>query len=386
MGTAGILRRHRQETEVRQWTAAAAIPTVSIVMPQPGPAATRLVLPGDVEAWYEAPIYARVNGYVKDWYFDYGARVKKGDLLAEIETPDLDQQLRQAEADVVRAKANENLAAITAKRWRVLLETHSVSQEATDEKIGDLEAKTAALAAARATVQKLEAFESFKYVIAPFTGVVTARKTDIGDLINAGSGHGRELFRVADVHEMRTFVQVPQQLAAGMRPGLRADLLLPQYPARIFPATVATTSNAINRGARTLLVELHSGNPDGLLQPGAYAEVHFCLPRNFKVLRIPTSALLFRKGGLKVAVVGADNRIELRPIKVGRDLGTQVDILTGITRFDRVVNRPPDSLAGGEIVRIAGQVAPGAGPAGENPDAERAGAEQRPQACSQVPP
>jgi len=365
----GILQRRSHEAEVTQWTQQQAIPIVAVISPHAGAAVQRLVLPGTVQAWYEAPIYARVPGYLKNWYFDYGAHVKKGDVLAEIETPDLDAQLAAAQGKLNSARAlvkvreaEKQFAETTFQRWRdspkgVVSEQEQESKEADyNSALARLNAATAEVAADQGEVDRLQALESFKNITVPFDGVVTARETDIGALINAGSGgNGPELFRVADIHKMRIYVQVPQQLSAGIQAGLTAELHLPQYPEKTFKAAVATTSSAINTSARTLLVELHADNPDSLLQPGAYAQVDFELPSNPNVVRVPTSALIFREHGMEVATIGAGDKIQLKPVTLGRNLGTEVEVLTGLTLSDRVVNSPPDSLADGDTVRIAGQ-------------------------------
>jgi len=365
----GILQRRSHEAEVTQWTQQQAIPIVAVISPHAGAAVQRLVLPGTVQAWYEAPIYARVPGYLKNWYFDYGAHVKKGDVLAEIETPDLDAQLAAAQGKLNSARAlvkvreaEKQFAETTFQRWRdspkgVVSEQEQESKEADyNSALARLNAATAEVAADQGEVDRLQALESFKNITVPFDGVVTARETDIGALINAGSGgNGPELFRVADIHKMRVYVQVPQQLSAGLQAGLTAELHLPQYPEKTFKAAVATTSSAINTSARTLLVELHADNPDGLLQPGAYAQVDFELPSNPNVMQVPTSALIFREQGMEVATIGADDKIELKPITLGRNLGTEVEVVKGLTLSDRAVNSPPDSLADGDTVRIVGQ-------------------------------
>ena len=373
----GILQRRSHEAGVTQWTQDQAVPTVAIITPRQGASTERVVLPGTVQAWYEAPIYARVPGYLKNWYFDYGAHVKKGDVLAEIETPDLDAQLAGAQAKLNSARAQvkvreaeEQFAESTYARWRdspkgvVSVQEQEGKQADYNSAAARVNAAAAEVAADQGEVDRLQALESFKKITAPFDGVVTARETDIGALINAGSGNnsGPELFRVADIHEMRIYVQVPQQLSADIHHGLTADLHLPQYPNKTFKATVATTSNAINTSARTLLVELHADNPDGLLQPGAYAEVNFELPSNPDVVHIPTSAMLFRESGLEVAAIGPGDRIELKSITLGRNLGTEVEVVKGLSPSDRVVNSPPDSLAAGDLVHIAGQ----SGPTSEN--------------------
>ncbi len=334
---AGILSRRHQESEVTKWTMAQAVPTVATITPKQGVSGQQLVLPGDIEAWYEAPIYARVSGYLKDWYFDFGAHVQKGQLLADIDAPDLDAQLAAARAKLASAQAQvkvrqaeRDFADTTYARWRDSPKG-VVSEEETESKkaaFGSAVARyNAALADAnvnQSQVDQLTALETFKRIVAPFDGIVTARNTDVGALINAGSGvgggTGPQLFRVADVHEMRVFVQVPQEMSAGMHSGLTADLVLPQYPDKTFKAVVATTSEAINKNSRTLLVELHAGNVDKLLQPGTFAEVHFNLANNPGAMRIPTSALVFREDGVQVAVLGAGNKVEMRSIKLGRNL------------------------------------------------------------------
>ena len=338
----GIIGRHESKAELQSWTDAAAVPTVTVVLPRHGEKPQELVLPGDVEAFYQASIYARVSGYVKMWYEDIGAHVKAGQLLAEIDAPDLDQQLAQAKGNLAIAKANEELAVLTAKRWQALRATDSVSQQTADEKTGDAAAKHAAVLAAEANVRRLNALESFKRITAPFDGVVTARKTDVGALINAGSGSGPELFSVADIHAMRIYVRVPQTFAPELQTGMTAILHLPQHPRQTYKARLATSSNAISPDSRTVLVELHADNPDGKLLPGTYAAVHFQLPEPPDVLRLPTSALLFREHGLEVATVGPHQKVELKPIEVGRDLGTEIEVTSGIEPTDRVIDGPPE--------------------------------------------
>jgi len=381
----GIVERRQNEVTVAQWTEAQAIPEVAVLTPKSSPAVAPLVLPGNIQAWYEAPMYARVSGYLKMWYFDYGAHVKKGDVLAEIDTPDLDAQLAAAQAKLNSALAVVNVrktelqfAESTYNRWRES-PTGVVSEQETESKQADygsamarLNAANAEVAADQGEVDRLNALEGFKKIIAPFDGVVTARETDIGALINAGSGTSNEpeLFRMADVSKMRIFVQVPQQQSAGIAPGQEAEVHLPQYPGRTFKATVATTSDAINMEARTLLVELHVDNPDGLLQPGAYAQVVFRLPSNPDVLRIPTSALVFRKQGLQVATLGPGDKIELKSVTLGRNLGTDVEVVSGLSASDRVVDSPPDSLASGDLVHVASDQTPDRDAQATTPDAK----------------
>jgi multidrug efflux pump subunit AcrA (membrane-fusion protein) len=377
---AGIVIRQLNERQVARWTEAQAIPTVNVVKPQQGVAGRQTVLPGDIQAWYEAPIYARVSGYVKKWYYDYGAHVKQGAVLADIDAPDLDAELAAAQASLKAAQsqvkvreAQMQFARTTYERWRDSPKG-VVSDQERESKKADFESGQAQYNVALATVNsdqgvvdRLAAFEQYKRVVAPFDGIVTARTTDIGDLITAGGGTGggggaaapgasgspAQLFRVADVQEMRVFVQVPQSMSAGIHTALAAELYLPQYPNKVFKAQVATTSNAISPTARTLLVELHADNPDGLLQPGTYAEVHFELPGNPSVVRIPSSALIFREDGLQVAVVGRDERAQLRRVTLSRDLGTDVEVLSGLGTDDRVIESPPDSLVSGDLVRVA---------------------------------
>jgi RND family efflux transporter MFP subunit len=375
IAAAGILMRHQQEREVAKWTAELAVPSVATVTPKQGVTGQQIALPGDIEAWNEAPIYARVNGYLKDWYFDYGAHVEKGQLLAEIDAPDLDAQLAAAKAKLTSAEAQVKVreaerafAETTYTRWRESPKG-VVSEQETEAKkaeFGSADARyKAAMAEAnvnQSEVDRLTALEHFKRIRAPFDGIVTQRNTDIGALINAGSGvgggTGPQLFRVADVHKMRVFVQVPQEMSSNMKAGLTAEISLPQYPDKTFEATVATTSEAINKTARTLLVELHATNTDNLLQPGTFAEVRFNLADSPGMLRIPTSALIFRENGPQLAILGAGDKVELRSVKLGRNLGTEFEVLSGLSASDTVINSPPDSLSQGEQVRIAKDAVP----------------------------
>jgi RND family efflux transporter MFP subunit len=363
----GIFQRRSQEAEVAGWTRERAVPSVAAITPKLGAASQRLVLPGTVQAWYEAPIYARVSGYLKMWNFDYGAHVKKGDALAEIETPDLDAQLAAALAKLNSARAlvkvreaEQQFTESTYERWRdspkgvVSVQEREAKQADYNSALARLNSAVAEVGVDQGEVDRLQALESFKNITAPFDGIVTARETDVGALINAGSGgNGPELFRVADIHMMRIYVQVPQQLSAGIKNGLNAQLHLPQYPNKTFKAAVDTTSSAINTSARTLLVELHSENPDREMQPGAYAQVDFELPTDPNVVRIPTSALIFRERGTEVATIRPDDTIELKPITLGRNLGTEVELLSGLTTSDRLVNSPPDSISTGDRVHVA---------------------------------
>ena len=372
----GIWHRQSQEKAVAAWTDAAAIPAVDIVHPTKGAPGQQIVLPGDIHAWYEAPLYARVNGYLKNWYFDFGAQVKKGQVLADIDTPEIDAQLTAAKAKLTAASAavkvrdaEAQFAKTTYARWRdsprgvVSVQEQEAKRADYESGIARLNAAKADMAVAQADVDRLESLESFKQVVAPFDGVVTARETDIGALINAGStSNTPELFRVADTSKVRIYVKVPQRLAGNIQPGLTAALHLPQYPSRVFTAKATTTSRSINTASRTLLVELQAENPDGLLQPGTYVEAQLNLPSDPNTILIPASAILFRQHGLEVAVVGHGDKITLKKITLGRNLGVQVEVVGGLMLSDRVVNSPPDSLGSGDVVRIAGDPASGKPP------------------------
>jgi RND family efflux transporter MFP subunit len=347
----GIGSRLFDRSSLAKKTDAEAIPTVAVIMPKQGVTDQTLVLPGDIQAFFEAPIYARVSGYLKSWDQDIGAHVKAGQLLAEIDTPDLDQQLNQAKADLAVAQSNEDLADVTSKRWQALIKKDAVSQQDADEKSGDAQAKKAAVVAAQANVQRLMALEGFKRIVAPFDGTVTARETDVGALINAGGGTGPELFKVADIHKMRIYVRVPQALSGSLEPGQTAELRLPQHPNQALQAVVVTSAHAIDPTSRTLLVELQIDNANGELQPGTYAQVHFKLPNNPNIMRLPTSALLFREDGLRVATVGPDDKVFLKPVTIGRDLGTEVEISSGLTATDKIIDSPSDSIAEGDAVQ-----------------------------------
>jgi membrane fusion protein, multidrug efflux system len=347
----GVVSRIHAHRELTTWTDAQAIPSVATLAPQHTASDQVLVLPGQLAAYINAPIYARVSGYLHAWYADIGAHVKAGQLLAVIDTPDLDQQLQQAQADLQNSVANEKLAAVTARRWTQMLSQDSVSQQETDEKTSDLVAKQATTAAARANVGHLEALESFKRITAPFDGIVTARKTDIGALIDAGGGNGPELFAVSDARQLRVYVNVPQSDSAAIRPGMTAKLTVPERPGETFDAKLVDTDDAISPASGTLLVQLEVNNRDGLLMPGEYTQVHFALPSDPGSLVVPASALIFRAHGLQVGVVGADNRAHLKDVKLATDLGTHVVIASGISASDRIIDNPPDSLAEGELVR-----------------------------------
>jgi RND family efflux transporter MFP subunit len=353
LATWGEITRVAARNALGKDAAGGAVPMVVTVKPNRTEAGEDLILPGTVQAFVEAPIYARTNGYLKVWYTDIGSTVKKGQLMAEIESPEVDQQLAQAVADLATARANETLSNSTNARWRDLLQTESVSKQDAEEKAGDAAAKKAAADAAGANVSRLHDLESFKRVVAPFDGIVTARNTDIGALINAGQSAGSELFRLADTHKLRIYVQVPEPYASAAQPGLGADLKFTEQPGRMYSATVVRTSNALDPALRTLQVELQLDNEKRELFPGAYAEVHFKMPGNAQSLRLPANTVLFRAQGLQVATVDDQNRVQLKSIVQGRDFGNTIEVLSGINADESVVINPPDSIISGMTVRVA---------------------------------
>jgi multidrug efflux system membrane fusion protein len=352
----GIVTRVLADRDVRTWTDQAAVPIVKVIDLAGDDNSRALVLPGDVEAFNSAPIYARVSGYLKRWYVDIGTPVKAGQLLAEIDVPDQDQQLAQAKADLATAVANQKLSAETAKRWNELLKENAVAPQDVDTKNGDLAAKTAAVESARANVDRLQALESFKSITAPFDGTVTSRATDIGQLISVGSPTATPLFTVSDVARLRIYVRAPQSYTAELKPGMSATFTVPEYPGRSFAATVAATAGAVDPQTGTLLVQLQADNSNHALKPGDYAQVHFALPFDTNIVRVPSSALMFRDSGMAVATVDADGQVRIRPVTVARDYGTAVEIASGVTRADRVIDNPPDSLRQGDRVRMASAV------------------------------
>ncbi len=326
--------------------------TVKVVYPERSAGDQPLVLPGSVRADLDAPIYARVSGYLKVWHTDIGAHVKKGQVLAEIETPELDQQILRAKADLASAESNWEIADVTAKRYQNLLATDSVSRQESDEKAATAKGRRDILEAARANLQSLLAQQSFQRIVAPFDGVVTERNTDIGKLINSGSSNGQALFRVVDSRKLRIFVEVPQSYAHLVMHGMAVQVTFPEVPSQQFDATVVGTSDAIRESSRTSTVEVLMNNKEGKLLSGSYAEVHFNLRTQGDVLRLPVSALLFRSEGLQVATVGTDNRVVLKTITIGNDLGRTVEVASGISAGDMVIDSPSDSIAQGDVVRI----------------------------------
>ena len=353
LGIWGEVSRVLARSALGKDTAESAIPTVVTVKAEPSTLGEELVLPGAVQAFVEAPIYARTNGYLKLWNTDIGTQVTKGQVLAEIETPEVDQQLSQALADLATAHANEALSNSTNARWQGLLATESVSKQDAEEKSGDAAAKKAAADSAAANVARLRDLESFKRVVAPFTGVITARNTDIGALINAGQSSGSELFRIADTRKLRIYVRVPETFAAVTKPGLDAELRFTEHPNRSFTARVVRTANALDPVVRTLQIELELDNAKSEIFPGAYAEVHFKIPAGAETLRLPANTVLFRSAGLQVATLDSQQRVTLKSIVQGRDFGNTIEILSGLAPNELVVLNPPDSIADGAQVRIA---------------------------------
>ena len=348
----GMSTRARSEREVASRTREQAVPTVAIVAAKRGSEGREIILPGDIQAFSTAPIYARASGYVKAWRKDIGDKVKKGEVLAEIDTPDLDQQFAQAKADVANATATSVLAKATADRYHALVGSGVVSRQADEEKASDQHAKQAALDASNANLARLQALMVFKNLVAPFDGIVTSRSVDVGTLINAGGTTGAALYQVSDVHKVRIYVRVPQAMVGDMRPGVQAQLHLPQFPGESYDATLVATSNAIAQESRTALVQLQAENPKGALWPGNYTEVHFKLPPNPDALRLPATAMMFGERGIRVAVLDANDKVAFRPVQLGADIGSDVEIRSGITAGDRVIDSPLETLAEGDTVRV----------------------------------
>jgi len=352
----GIWSRHSAQATLEREAAQTSRPSVSVLRPMPADATQNLVLPGNVQAFADTPIYARTNGYVRAWHVDIGARVKRGQLLAEIDTPEVDDQLHQARADLNNAQANYALAKSTAQRWTQMLQTKSVSKQETDEKLGDLLAKKAQYDAASFNVARLEKLQSFKRIVAPYDGLITARNINLGALVDAGSAGGpaKELFHLAQADRMRVYVNIPQSYAQQVKVGQGATLTLPELPGKRFAGAVARTAGAIDPAQRTLLTEVDFDNPSGELLPGAYAEVHFALTSAQGGWMLPGNALLFRPEGVRVAIVDGDGRARLRPVTLGTDYGQRVGIASGLSGNERVIASPPDSIVDGQPVRVVG--------------------------------
>ncbi|MBK5550350.1 MULTISPECIES: efflux RND transporter periplasmic adaptor subunit [unclassified Pseudomonas] len=349
----GLAARTRHEKAVAAWTETAAMPLVSVFQPQQNVHGDSLRLPAHLEAWSKAPIHARVSGYLKDWKTDIGTQVKAGQILGEIDSPDLDQQVAQTHARLIQEQANARLAETTATRWQNLLATHSVSRQEADEKLSNAAAAKANAQAAAADYARLSALEDYKTIRAPFAGTITARNTDIGQLIKADSDSDPELFDIADTHQLRLYVPVPQNYASVIRPGMQAELIVPEHPGQHFTARLIGDSTAVDRRSGTLLAQFVADNPDGALLPGDYAEATLQIPADTHGVSIPASSLIFRAQGTQVAVLDPDNHVHLRDIHIGLDLGERLVIDQGLKPADRVVDNPPDALREGDAVQLA---------------------------------
>jgi RND family efflux transporter MFP subunit len=350
----GIVPRLRSRKALAAETNELAAPSVLVIQPKRSAPTQEILLPGNIQAFVDAPIYARTNGYLKRWYFDIGSHVKKGQLLADIESPEVDQQLSQAQADLGTTVANLHLSQITANRFSDLIKQDAVSQQDTDNALSDLAARNTAVKSSQANVDRLKQLVSFEKVYAPFDGVVTARNTDIGQLIDSGAagGQARSLFQMAAINSLRVFISVPQIYSQAAVPGLTANLTLAEFPGRRFQGKLVRTSRSIDPTARTLNVEVDVDNSKGELLPGAYTEVHLKLKEGIPTLTIPVSALLFRQEGLRVAIAKSDNTAELKPVTLGRDFGDIAEITTGLTGEERVISNPPDSIIDGERLTV----------------------------------
>ncbi|WP_254063890.1 efflux RND transporter periplasmic adaptor subunit [Granulicella sp. S190] len=352
----GIAARHQSESTLEKDTKAEAIPSVNVIYPASSVLSSGLALPGNTQAYVDTPIYARTSGYLKNWYFDIGAHVRKGQLMAVIETPELDEQLQVAQADLKSSQANLNLANTTSARYQNLLTTNSVSKQETDVAVSDAAAKKAAVDASMASVRRLQQLQSFEKIYAPFDGIVTARNIDIGGLIQAGENTTpKELFHLAAIQKIRVFVSVPEAYSTSIKEGGKASLTLDEYPDRSFEGTIVRNSNAIDSATRTLNVEVDVDNPKGELLPGAYVFVHFKVPEHSSNLMIPSNTLLFRAQGLQVGVV-RDGKVQLVPVTISKDLGANVEIASGLTTKDAVLLDPSDSLANGQEVQVKSRV------------------------------
>ena len=353
VGAFTLFQRRSQYQALAKETEALAVPTVAVIHPTSEPSEEGLVLPGSMQAYVESPIYARTNGYLKKWYRDIGSRVRAGELLADIDTPEVDQQLAQAKADLDTSKANLSLSKITANRYEDLIKSESVSKQEVDNAAGDLAAKQATVTSAEANVHRLSELESFKHIYAPFSGVITRRNVDIGTLINAGNGGSTQLlFSLAQTDPIRVYVNVPESAAPAIRPGLPANIELTQYPGRKFQGKVVRTAEAIDPATRTLLTEVDVPNKTGELLPGGYAQVHLGVQISGERLQVPVNALLFRSEGLRAVVVDENHKLHLQPLTIGRDYGVALEVLQGLRANDWIVLNPADSLEEGQQVNV----------------------------------
>jgi RND family efflux transporter MFP subunit len=351
-GAFSIARRLSEKKALAAETEKLSVPTVSVTKPSAEPASDELVLPAQLQPFVESPIYSRTNGYLLHWYKDIGSHVKKGDLLADIDTPEVDQELSQAKASRQQIQAQLELARSSAERWNNLRKSDSVSQQEADQETSAYRQAEANLAASDANVRRLEQLESFKHIYAPFAGVITQRNTDVGALINAGSSGQKGLFNLAQVDPLRVYVSVPQMYSPDVRSGMTAYLQLDEYPGQKFAGKITRSADAIDPATRTMLTEVDVENHTGRLLPGAFAQVHFAIPVQTVRISVPVNALLFRAEGPRVAVVGPDQKIHLKPVTIGRDFGTKLEILTGLDPSDQIVVNPADSLEDGEQVHV----------------------------------
>src|SRR5436309_2860957 len=355
----GIRAREDSGAKLREWTDTQAIPTVAVTLPDAKVLSATLDLPGRLEAWQRAPIYARVSGYLKGWSADIGARVKAGQVIAEIEAPDLDQQLMQARADLASQQSSARLSEATLNRRKTLVASNFVSAQEIDERTADLANKKAAVNSGQANVERLEALAGYKKITVPFDGVVTSRDTDVGALINAGGGSGPAMFVVSDITKLRVYVNVPQNYVPSIRIGAKAAISMPEYPNRTFDATVEASSQSVDVSSGTTRMQLALDNSKSELMPGGYANVRMSLQRDAVPLHIPASALIFNKDGLRVATVGPDDKVLFKTVTIARDLGKEIELASGVAPDDRVIVAPPDGIADGAQVRIVGTGAQG---------------------------
>lgn len=349
----GIGTRVHSQAQLATWTHDQSTPTVTVIHAKPSAATTALTLPATLQALQSAPIYARTSGYIRKWFVDIGDTVGRGQLLAVIDAPEVDQQLAAARADLQTARANQQLAATTATRWQTMLGKDAVSKQETDEKVGDLAAKSAVANAARANVGRLQYQQGFTRLTAPFAGVVTSRSTDIGALVTAGSAASAPLFTVSDVSKIRAFVKVPQAYSAQVHPGMEVQLSLPEYPGRTFKAVMTRSADAVDTSSGTVLVELLADNNDRALKPGAYSQATFPIGGAGTAVELPASAMIIGKNGTQVAVLDAGGKVRLKTVTIGRDLGDRVQISAGLTPADQVIDNPPDSIQSGDKVQVA---------------------------------
>jgi RND family efflux transporter MFP subunit len=350
----GIATRKMANARLTKWTEDRALPVVAVATPDTRGKRTTIDLPGRLEAYSQAQLFARVSGYIKEWKVDIGTPVKAGQSLAEIDAPDLDQQIMQAEADVTSAQANATLSKATLERGQSLSTSGAVSKQDLDQRMADFASKQGLVKSVQANLDRLLVMEKFKSITAPFDGLVTARATDVGALINAGSGGGPALFVVSDITKLRAYVNVPQNYAPSIKIGTEAQISVPEYPERSFPAAVKASSQSVDIASGTTRMLLVVDNPSGELMTGAFAYVHLELPAPDTAVNVPASALIFDQGGLRIATVGADDRVVLKSVTISRDLGKEVEIASGLAADDRVIASPPDGIASGDLVRIVG--------------------------------